>query len=148
MANVTRYSPAGLSTMQREVDRLFDRFVNGPWRADDSNLSSVWSPKVDLVETEDSYLIHVDLPGLSREDVNITYENGTLQISGERQGERKEDDSLQYHRLERWYGRFFRAFELGRDVDPSKIKATFTNGVLEVQLTKREESKPVRIKIS
>ena len=98
--------------------------------------------------TGDSYLIHMDLPGLSAADVNITYENGTLQVSGERQFEKKEEQDAQFHLLERWYGRFHRSFEIGREINPEAIKATFKDGVLEISLAKREESKPVRIKIS
>lgn len=150
MGNISRYSPAlAPASLQREVDRMFDRFLGrAGWRPEDENLSAVWSPLVDLVETEDSYLIHMDLPGLSAADVNITYENGTLQVSGERQFEKKEEQDAQFHLLERWYGRFHRSFEIGREINPEAIKATFKDGVLEISLAKREESKPVRIKIS
>jgi len=89
----------------------------------------------------------MDLPGLSHDDVNITYEAGKLQVSGERSFERDEENKPQFHRVERWYGRFFRSFELGREVEPGNIKATFTDGVLAIELPKKEESKPMKIEI-
>ncbi len=146
MTEVMRYtSPTSLlSELQREVDRLFENFF-GNWLRPEVE-SAVWTPTVDLVETDDAYLIYMDLPGLKRDEVTITFENGTLQVSGERpQPEHKE---AQYHRMERWYGRFFRSFNLGQNVNPDKIKAHFENGVLVIEAPKTEESKPVRIKIS
>ena len=146
MAEVMRYtSPTSLlSELQREVDRLFENFF-GSWLRPEVE-SAVWTPTVDLLETDDAYLIYVDLPGVNRDEVTITFENGTLQVSGERvQPEHKD---AQYHRMERWHGRFFRSFNLGQNVNPDKIKAHFENGVLVIEAPKTEESKPVRIKIS
>ncbi|WP_397547441.1 Hsp20/alpha crystallin family protein [Rhodothermus marinus] len=146
MAEVMRYtSPTSLlSELQREVDRLFENFF-GSWLRPEVE-SAVWTPTVDLLETDDAYLIYMDLPGVNRDQVTITFEDGTLQVSGERV--QPEHRDAQYHRMERWYGRFFRSFNLGQNVNPDKIKAHFENGVLVIEAPKTEESKPVRIKIS
>ena len=145
MSNLIRLSPfRSANSLQSEVDSLFGRFSG---HGEDMP-SSVWSPSVDLVEREDAYVIHMDLPGLSHDDVSITYEAGKLQISGDRTFDNDADTKPQFHRVERWYGRFFRSFDLGREVDPTNIQATFNNGVLEIELPKKEESKPMTIKIS
>ena len=145
MSNLIRLSPfRSANSLQSEVDSLFGRFSG---HGEDMP-SSVWSPSVDLVEREDAYVIHMDLPGLSHDDVSITYEAGKLQISGDRTFDNDADTKPQFHRVERWYGRFFRSFDLGREVDPTNIQATFNHGVLQIELPKKEESKPMTIKIS
>ncbi|WP_456427337.1 Hsp20/alpha crystallin family protein [Rhodocaloribacter sp.] len=149
MANLTRYMPTtGLSQLQREVDRLFEDFFGRTLMTDrETELQSVWTPVVDLSESDDAYLIRMDLPGLSKEDVQITFENGVLQVSGERKNVHEETKD-QVHRIERWYGRFFRSFNLGQNVQADKIKATFKNGVLTIEAPKVEASKPLKIKVS
>ncbi|RMF62504.1 MAG: Hsp20/alpha crystallin family protein [Bacteroidetes bacterium] len=148
MANIMRYAPVTeMSRLQREVDRLFDRFFGNWTEETEGALSQVWTPVVDISETDDAYLVRMDLPGLTRDDVSVTFENGTLQVSGERK-QLHEEEGEQFHRIERWQGRFFRSFQLGQNVDADKIKATFKDGVLLITVPKREESKPVRIKIS
>lgn len=149
MANLTRYTPVRhLSQLQREVDQLFEDFF-GRARMTDANgdAQAVWSPVVDLMESDDAYRVQMDLPGLSKRDVQITFENGVLQISGERKNVH-EDTSNQVHRVERWYGRFYRSFNIGPNILADKINATFKDGVLYVDVPKAEESKPVKIKVS
>jgi len=148
MAEVMRYtSPTSLlSELQREVDRLFENFF-GNWLRPEIT-SAVWTPTVDVLETDDAYFIYVDLPGVSRDQVTLTFEEGRLTISGERPSQLETHKDAQYHRMERWHGRFFRSLELGQNVDPEKIKAHFENGILVIEATKREERKPVRVKIS
>ncbi len=144
MSNLMRYSPfSPIASLQSEVDRLFNRYNE----QGEARSSSIWSPNVDLVEKEDAYLVHMDLPGLTREDVDITYEAGKLQISGERSFESDEQSKPQFHRVERWYGRFFRSFDLGREVEPENIKANFADGVLTIELPKTEDSRPMKIEI-
>jgi HSP20 family protein len=143
MANLTVYRP--LSDLQREVDRLFDRFTP---EKEDQNRTSVWSPVVDVHETEEAYVIHMDLPGLTRDDVTITFEKGALQVSGERKMWRDEEEKQQFHRVERWSGHFFRSFQFSHNIDAERIRASFENGVLAIELPKTEESKPRRISIS
>lgn len=146
MTSLVRFSPlVSASNFQQEVDRMFDRFLGRQTEEGDAN-TAVWSPRVDLSETEDSYLLRLDLPGLTREDVTITYEDGTLKISGERSFAGGEEQS-QFHRIERWYGRFFRSFNFGRSINPEEISASFQDGVLTVSLPKPEEKKPIRVEI-
>jgi HSP20 family protein len=106
-----------------------------------------WVPPVDIYQNGDHELVlKAELPDMTREDINITVENGTLTVSGEKKlsGEVKEE---QFHHVERRYGSFSRAFSLPQTVDPAKVSAEYKNGVLTVRLPLREESKPRSIKV-
>ncbi|HYZ29182.1 MAG TPA: Hsp20/alpha crystallin family protein [Thermoleophilaceae bacterium] len=123
----------------------FNRLFNSLW--DQSVASSQrWVPEMDLVETEDHYLLKADLPGMKQSDVSIEWGDGTLTISGERKAEyeRKEKG---FFRLERSFGKFSRSLTLPEGIDPDKIQAAFTDGVLEVTIPKPEERKPRRIEV-
>lgn len=122
----------------------FSRLFNTLWEA--PNGSRHWVPEMDLVETDDSYLLKADLPGMKQEDVAIEYNDGTLTISGERQSEyeRKEKG---FFRLERSFGKFSRSLTLPEGIDPDKIDAAFHDGVLDVTIPKPEQRKPRRIAI-
>lgn len=140
MANLMLRSP--LTSLQRDVDQLFEGFLprNG------ENGTSLYHPAVDLWETDDQYVFAFDLPGLTKEDVTITYQDGMLQVSGERV--RTADERLHFHRLERPHGRFFRSVRLDRGVEVDGIRARFERGVLMIEVPKAEEVKPRRIEIS
>lgn len=140
MANLTLNR--SLSELQREVDRLFDDFF--PVRGDGNR--NVWTPDVDVWETDESYYFAFDLPGLDKNEVDITYQDGMLQVSGERKW--AQDETNRYHRLERPYGHFFRSIRLEQDAKTDEITAHFENGVLTVQVPKMEEVRPRRIEIS
>jgi HSP20 family protein len=106
-----------------------------------------WVPPVDIYQNGDHELVlKAELPDMTREAINITVENGTLTVSGEKKlsGEVKEE---QFHHVERRYGSFSRAFSLPQTVDPAKVSAEYKNGVLTVRLPLREESKPRSIKV-
>jgi HSP20 family protein len=106
-----------------------------------------WVPPVDIYQNGDHELVlKAELPDMTREDINITVENGTLTVTGEKKlsGEVKEE---QFHHVERRYGTFSRAFSLPQTVDPGKVSAEYKNGVLTVRLPLREESKPRSIKV-
>jgi HSP20 family protein len=105
-----------------------------------------WAPTTDVVETKNEILIRAELPGINEKDVDIEIENGVLTIKGERTAE-KETDDKGYHRIERAYGTFLRSFTLPTNVAPEQIAATFTNGLLEVHLPKKEGAKPKTIKV-
>lgn len=130
--------------LRREMDRLFDSFF--PARREDDSGSAVWAPRTDLAETDDAYIVSMDVPGIKPDEIDITFEEGTLKVSGERQAS-KEVEQGQYHRIERSYGRFFRSFRFGGNVDPDKIEAHFDDGVLTIRVGKVEESKPRRIEV-
>jgi HSP20 family protein len=126
-------TPFGLlRQMTAELDRMFDEpfaFAPGPVFPE----ASMWAPKVDVFEKENKLVTRVDLPGLKKEDVKVEVENGYLTLSGERKTETTQDKNNVY-RAEREYGTFYRAVPLPEGVKVEDIKATFTNGVLEVTL--------------
>jgi len=126
----------------REIDRVFDAFFGQP-----DQQARRWVPPMDLIEAEDHFLLKADLPGLSEGDVNIEVQDGSLVISGERKAEHEQREGGWY-RLERAFGSFQRSLTLPDGVDPDRIEASFSHGVLEVKVPKPEERKPRRIEIS
>jgi HSP20 family protein len=102
---------------------------------------------MDLVETEDDYLLKADLPGMKQEDVAIEWGDGTLTISGERKAEYERKDKG-FFRLERSFGKFSRSLTLPDGIDPDKIDASFHDGVLDVRIPKPDQRKPRRIEVA
>ena len=123
---------------------LFDEFFR---TAPATRSHGTWSPAVDIAESEQSLSIRADLPGLKEEDIEVKVENGTLTIKGKREFQQEEKDKG-YHRIERSYGSFTRAFGLPETVDPEKVTAEYKNGVLDVVFAKREAAKPKSIKVA
>jgi HSP20 family protein len=109
--------------------------------------SAVWTPKVDIKETNNRIEIKADVPGMKMEDIDISVDDNQLIIKGEREEEKKEEKK-DYVRVERSYGSFYRSFYLGTPVKEDKIKASYKNGVLDVILPKAEIKKPKKIAIS
>jgi HSP20 family protein len=127
------------------LSRFFEPFIRH--QADGENhVSGTWVPPVDVAETQEKILVRVEVPGMKQDEINIEFENGVLTLKGERKLE-KEHDGLNYHRVERTYGTFIRSFTLPRSVDAEKISATYRDGILEVEVPKKEEAKPKQIKI-
>src|SRR3954452_7701590 len=122
----------------------FNRIFNSLW---ETPAQRHWVPEMDLVESDDHYLLKADLPGMKQEDVSIEFNDGTLTISGERKAEyeRKEKG---FFRLERSFGKFSRSLTLPDGVDPDRIAAEFHDGVLEVTIPKPEQRKPRRIEVA
>jgi len=144
--NVTRWNPAAAAYLSREpFSRLLDTFFNDMQGEEVSNRS--WVPPVDIQETTDGYRLVAELPGLTRDDINITLENNVLRLSGERKFE-KDANKESYHRIERTYGQFTRAFALPQQVNPEGVQAAFENGVLTITVPKAEQAKPRKITIS
>jgi len=144
--SLTRWDPfAEMADLRREMDHIFGEFF-GRTPSSMAATEAMWSPLVDIHETKDSFLLMAELPGVKQEDVEVSVEGDTLTLKGERKRETevKED---QYHRIERSYGRFERSILLPSVVDPNRVKATYRDGVLEVQLPKKEEAKPKEIKV-
>ncbi|HPM78989.1 MAG TPA: Hsp20/alpha crystallin family protein [bacterium] len=136
-----------LSTMRREMDRLFGDIA--PWRQyrqSDEGISGQWAPKVDIFEDGAQIVISAALPGMKQEDIKVNIENNILTLSGERrlENEEKRDN---YTRIEQYYGTFHRTFALTNQIDQTKIGAHFENGILSISLPKREEAKPKAIEI-
>ena len=113
---------------------------------DDAVSNGTWAPPVDVAEENDRILVKVEAPGMEEKDLQIHFQDGLLTIRGERRFERKDDRN--YHRIERAYGTFTRSFSLPRSVDPAGIVANYRNGVLELEIPKREEAKPRQIQIN
>jgi HSP20 family protein len=134
-----------LATLQDRMNRVFEDTL-GRSRRDEELFTGTWAPPVDIVETKDKLMLTAELPGFTEEQIHIDFEDGILSIQGERKFEResKEDN---YHRVERSYGKFVRSFSLPGHVDSQKISARFANGLLTIEMPKREETKPKSIKV-
>ena len=130
-----------MTTLRNRMDRLWARMT-----AEDETALADWSPTSDIVEMKDEIVIKAELPGIEEKDVDVEIENGILTIKGERKAE-KETEEKGFRRVERAYGTFLRTFALPPNVEPEKIAASFTNGLLEVHLPKKEEAKPRAIKV-
>ena len=147
MTSLSRTRDRNLNDLQREIDRVFGRFF--PSRKGDGESQSrqaVWAPRTDLVETEDGYRLHLDVPGLSKEDLNINYKDNQLTVSGERTSDRTDEDE-EYVRVERSFGQFYRAFTLPRTVNAEDITASYENGVLTIRVPKTEKEQSRQIEI-
>jgi HSP20 family protein len=123
-----------LSNLQDELDQIFE----SPLRA--------WAPALDVHEDKESFTIRAELPGMKREDIEVSVQDGALVISGER-AEEKVDEGTEVHRQERYFGRFSRALTLPTAVAGDKVKASYKDGILTVVLPKAEEAKPKRITV-
>jgi HSP20 family protein len=137
-----------LNTIQNEMNRLFNTFFDAPATPGNGPAPTRrWIPAMDLVETNDDFVLRADLPGLSEEDVNIELEDNVLTISGQRKAEHEERKEG-YYRVERASGSFSRSLTLPEGVDPERVKASFDRGVLEVKIPKPEQRKPRKVTIS
>lgn len=143
--NLITYDPfRELRSLQDEVNRVFSGSFN---RSDETGMMrGAWNPSVDIFENKDSLILEAELPGMSPENVNISIENNVLTIHGERKFEKK-DEGDNFHRVERSYGSFTRSFTLPPTVSSDNVEANFENGILRLQLAKREDAKPKRIEI-
>ena len=136
-----------LHTMQNEMNRLFNTFFDSPTPNGGNASVRRWIPAMDVVETEDHFVLRADLPGLSESDVNIELEDNVLTVAGERKSEH-EQRSEGYYRVERAFGSFSRSLTLPEGINAEAIQASFDNGVLEVRIPKPEQHKPRKVQIS
>ena len=141
---LVRWQPRELFGIGRDMDRLFD----GLWGHGDGAAprEAVWRPSVDIAETDHDFVLTADLPGIAREDLDLTVVDGRLTIKGQR---RRESDSKEgnVHRVERAHGTFTRAFDLPAAIDPETVAATYKDGVLTVTVPKAEEARPRQIEV-
>jgi HSP20 family protein len=133
-----------LSDMQSEMNRLFDGFFGRPGQS--AGMERVWSPAVDMYETKDELVMKAELPGLTEKDIHLSITGDMLTLRGERVWNHDEKNE-NYHRGERWYGKFERTMPLPVAVQADKVKANYRDGVLTVTLPKAEEIKSKEIKI-
>jgi HSP20 family protein len=126
-----------------EIDRLFD--LNTPAR--DSGLLGGWTPSLDVYDEKDRLLVSVELPGLQKDAINLSFQDGVLTISGERTHAREGQEGTTM-RSERYFGKFQRSVSLPTAIDAANVKATYKDGVLLVELPKAEEAKPKQIQVN
>ena len=151
--NVIRYQNRGRSDLAQafdrfaalrdEMDRLFDGSFGPIFRTPGS--FSRWAPALDLYQDNDQFTVLAELPGMKKEDIELSLQTGVLTISGERKRESKSEEG---YRNERFFGRFQRSVTLPTSVDGNKVKATYQDGILKVALPKAEEAKPKQIDVS
>jgi HSP20 family protein len=134
----------GMTSLKRDMDRVFDRFFEGGWR--DLPALGEWEPKVDLSESKDALVVKAEIPGVEQKDIEVSLQDGYLTIKGEKQ-EEKEQKEKQYHCVERSYGAFARTLRLPATVDASKVTATFKDGVVTVTMPKSAEAKGTMIPV-
>src|SRR5689334_14537955 len=144
---IVRWEPLrDLASIQNEMNRLFGTVFDAPAPGGNGNTLRRWMPAMDLVETDDQFVLRADLPGLSEGDVNIEVEDGVLTVSGERKAEHEEKKEG-YYRVERSFGSFRRSLTLPDGVDPESVTASVDKGVLEVRIPKPEDRKPRKVAI-
>jgi HSP20 family protein len=143
---IVRWEPLReLASIQNEMNRLFGTVFDAPTPSNGNTLRR-WMPAMDLVETEEHFVLRADLPGLAEEDVTLEVEDNVLTVSGERKAEH-ETTKEGYHRVERAFGSFSRSLTLPEGVDAEAVTANFDRGVLEIRIPKPEQRKPRKISI-
>ena len=144
---IVRWEPLReLGSLQNEMNRLFNTVFDAPAPGNGGSTMRRWMPAMDLVETDEHFVLRADLPGMTEEDIKIELEDGTLTVSGERKAEH-ESENEGYYRVERAFGSFSRSLTLPQGVDAEAVTAKFDRGVLEVRIPKPEQRKPRRIEI-
>jgi len=155
MSLLTRWNPfqtkrwdpfSQMTDFERGFSRLFGGALQAPGNGDEPISAAAWEPLTDITEDEKEFLVKAELPEVKKEDVKVNVEDGILRISGERKFE-KEEKNKKYHRIERSYGSFLRAFTLPEGADATKIAADFKEGVLMVHLPKTEKAKAKAIEV-
>ena len=141
---VTEWEPFNrLSTLRDEVNRLFDF----SWPSRDTGLFSGWSPTLDMHDDKDNLVVQIELPGMKKEEIEISLHDGMLTVSGERRLERENKEGETF-RSERYFGKFQRSVTLPVAVNAEKVKASYKDGILSIELPKTEEAKPKHIEVS
>ncbi len=149
LRDVSRWSPVHDLTgeflnMQKDIDRMFDRFrMNVP----DDNGNYGLTPSVDIIENDDDFTVHVELPGVEKKDVKITVADGILTLKGEKKHS-YEDKTDRFQRVERSFGSFERSFTLPTTVKSEGIEASYTNGILTISIPKAEQAKAKEIEVN
>jgi HSP20 family protein len=139
MNTITRIDPF------RELASLFENWTT-PMTGKDQLAAGTFAPPVDVYEDEQTLVLKLEIPGVNDEDLNVSLENNTLTVQGERKFE-KEEKEENFHRIERRYGSFTRTFRLPNTIDTEKVDASYDKGILKITLAKRAEAKPKQIKI-
>ncbi len=136
-----------IAVLQDRMNRLFGDFLERSHPQEEGLGTGIWMPTVDIYETKDAIRVRADLPGVEKDAVHVEVKEGVLTLRGERKFE-KEVKEENYHRIERSYGTFQRSFSLPSSVNEEKVSARMKDGVLEVELPKKEQAKPKQIEIA
>ena len=144
MVDLVSWDPSGVF---RNLARRFDRDFSPAPRRDEEMSLGAWLPPVDIAEDKDRITLTAELPGFRRDQIEIQMEGGVLTLRGERRFE-DASNGKNFHRVERSYGQFVRSFTLPNNVDRERIQASFSEGLLEISMPKREDAKPRQIEIS
>lgn len=143
---LSRWSPArDLLNISDEMNRLVNNVFTGD-TSEATLFKGTWSPAVDISEDNNNFYLNLELPGMKKEDVKVKYEENLLTVTGEKKAEREEKD-VNFHRVERSYGKFERSFRVPTRIVSDKIDADFANGILTITLPKAEEVKPKEIEV-
>jgi HSP20 family protein len=146
MSMLERWDPfRDLMSIQNELNRLFGRTYGGGEPA--SGQTGSWAPALDVYETVDRFVVTVELPGIEPEDVEVSVEDSTLTIKGQREFFYKDATEDSFQRIERRYGAFSRTLSMPTTADTERVEASFNKGVLTIELPKREEAKPKRVTV-
>lgn len=129
-----------------DINRVFQGFLSPMCWVEEATGEDL-TPAMDVKERDDAYVIKTEMPGVNKDDVSITLENGVLTITGESKSETEEKEGERVLRQERRYGKFVRSLRLGTQIDEKAVKASYKDGVLELILPKAEEVKPKRITV-
>lgn len=140
---LVRYNRPNKNMMSRNFSDIMDEFFNDVVRTNQDS----FVPGIDISETDDQFLISAELPGMNKDDIEISLDNRRLSISGERKFQR-EEDGKKYHRVETRYGSFNRSFQLPDNVDEESIEASYENGLLNISIDKAEDKVKKKIEIS
>ena len=145
MTTITRIDPfRELATLQDRFNSLFENFAEAS--GTEQLARGTFVPAVDVYEDEHNLVLKLEIPGVNEDDLNVSLENQTLTVSGERKFE-KEEKEENFHRIERRFGSFTRTFRLPNTVDTEKVEAGYDKGILKITLGKRAEAKPKQIKV-
>jgi len=134
------------STLQDRINRIA-RETFSPERSDEALTTSNFAPPVDVYEDEHNITLKIEVPGIDEKDINVSIENNTLTVRGERRFEKDEKEE-NFHRVERMYGSFTRSFTLPNTVETEQVTAHYEKGVLKIRLAKKAEAKPKLIQVN
>jgi HSP20 family protein len=145
--NIIKWDPfKELEDVSNRLNRIFRRSSDSVQASRESMTVADWSPSADITETDTAYLIKAEIPGVNKQDVKVSVQDGMLTIQGERKME-KEEKGKKFHRVECSYGSFVRSFRMPDDVDENSVNAEFKDGMLNVTLVKSAKPKPKSIKV-
>ena len=132
--------------LQQQVNRMFDQFDSDLFGHSENSVNGLFAPAVDVKEDGDAYTVHLEVPGVAQDNLQLMLQDNVLTIKGLKEQD-SEDAETRYRRVERSYGHFSRSLSLPRSVDGNAVTANLEDGVLEVRLPKREDARPRQIKI-